>query len=1310
MYSPRFFRSTHAASGVVRTVIAMLCGILWLGSAAAQTTITDDFTGATSTNQWYFSGGACLTAGTGTSLSQPNSIPGCGTVFSSYYSLAIPLQRKPADAMMVGGYNNNQATTGALDPPTHGALRFTNGYSSNGQSNGTFQVGAIQSANTFNSSQGLQVTFKTVAYRGQGLGPGGDDSDGIGFQLLDGTISPSSSIYNGIGSNGGSLGYSCSNANTPFDGLVGGYLGLGIDEYGNFLNGYGLYPGYQGSNIPDKGGSIFADNSALGYGFKPNRIGLRGAGSVSWKYLHTTYPNYYPTSTLNTTGLQQTAVQTTCITGQVLDYSTGTNFGFMGYTVYNGGYNFIYVTSSAASIAVGQTVLGPNIPLGTTIVTGGGTGGIMGLYSPSQIPATGSAQNPVQFLAVPPPVSNPSPVLYDYAPIQNAYKELDSSVKLANETAQSRPDGVTVGNVFLYTIKITQNGLLSLSYTVNGGSVVKVITNQSITATNGPLPSLLRFGFSGSTGYIANIHEVLCFKAAPNLLSSSSAGTNQQQVGQLQTSTQAYFAYYDPNDYTGRLTAYGLTTSGGVLSLNSNATWDSQCVLTGVSNLATTTCPTTTFATPASAQSPTPGSSGSRVMLTWNDATSGGQGVAFEWPGSTSITTAITGLGTGTEANAIDAGNTSNASTELSYLRGDRSHEIQTSGATAANPYRARDGVLGDIVDSSPVFVGAPASPYTLAFSDRLYGSADATPENTLSNSNTPYANFVSSNQSRLNVLYVGANDGFLHGFRSGTQDASGNIVSTSTNDGLEVLAYMPGAVVGNVNNLNILAGALSNPQYSHAFFVDATPGTGDLFYKNAWHTWVVGGLGAGGADIYALDVTDPSTNGFSENNAANVVIGDWTPSTLSCVNTSAANAATCGNDLGNTYGTPLIRRLHNGSWGVIFGNGYGSSSGDAGIYVMTVNQSTAVTQFYYLSTSTGSTSSPNGIAFVTAADLDGDHITDYVYAGDLQGNLWRFDLTSCAPVLPASGTCSATTAWAVTPGPLFKTQTGQPITTAVVLASAKVAGTSPSLLVAFGTGQRTQFTSSSATSYAGATQSLYGVWDWNMGSSNIPTSWNGLSKSAPYAALTSAQVAVVGGTSAALTYQNLLNQPYVILGTEVNASSNASVSWASCTSVSPITCNGGQFGWYVNLPGSNGTGSSEQVVSNPITYQQGLFVNTTVPATSSGLSCTVSADTGNTYIINSLTGGTFTSTTNSSKVSAFVSNASSSTVGQALNMTGSLTIVNAKSAGGTYAIGQNLNPVTSTSTSSAIQPGQLLNFSLPSNIQAGRVTWTQVR
>ena len=89
-----------------------------------------------------------------------------------------------------------------------------------------------------------------------------------------------------------------------------------------------------------------------------------------------------------------------------------------------------------------------------------------------------------------------------------------------------------------------------------------------------------------------------------------------------------------------------------------------------------------------------------------------------------------------------------------------------------------------------------------------------------------------------------------------------------------------------------------SNPHYGHNFFVDATPGTGDLFYGGQWHTWLVGGLGAGGAAIFALDVTDPTN--FTESNAASLVIGEWTPANIICVSN-----ATCGNSLGNTYGTP---------------------------------------------------------------------------------------------------------------------------------------------------------------------------------------------------------------------------------------------------------------------------------------------------------------------------------------------------------------------------------------------------------------------
>ena len=94
------------------------------------------------------------------------------------------------------------------------------------------------------------------------------------------------------------------------------------------------------------------------------------------------------------------------------------------------------------------------------------------------------------------------------------------------------------------------------------------------------------------------------------------------------------------------------------------------------------------------------------------------------------------------------------------------------------------------------------------------------------------------------------------------------------------------------------------------------------MFYGNQWHSWLVGGLGPGGAAIFALDVTTPTTANFTEGNATGVVIGEWTPATLACT-----NVANCGNNLGKTYGTPQMRRLHDGNWAVIFGNGFGSTS-----------------------------------------------------------------------------------------------------------------------------------------------------------------------------------------------------------------------------------------------------------------------------------------------------------------------------------------------------------------------------------------------
>ena len=132
----------------------------------------------------------------------------------------------------------------------------------------------------------------------------------------------------------------------------------------------------------------------------------------------------------------------------------------------------------------------------------------------------------------------------------------------------------------MYNLKITQNGLLSLSYST-GGAYSYVIQNQSITTANGPLPATFRFGFAGSTGGDTNVHEIMCFKAASAATSGSSATVNEKQAAKVQAGTQAYFAYYNPNDWTGSLTANNLIDTAGVVSVSTTANWDAQCVLTG---------------------------------------------------------------------------------------------------------------------------------------------------------------------------------------------------------------------------------------------------------------------------------------------------------------------------------------------------------------------------------------------------------------------------------------------------------------------------------------------------------------------------------------------------------------------------------------------------------------------------------------------------------------------------------------------------------------------------------------------------------
>jgi type IV pilus assembly protein PilY1 len=1122
-------------------------------AAWAQVTVVDDFTQNKAAVAWVPFNGACLTAGDGS-----GTVPAC--VGLPYYTETL-----------VGG------ASGLLpDPVGQGALRFTNGFPGGYHQNGAI---VLSPTNAFPANAGVQVTFTTVTYRGDSGGAGGDGADGISFFLMDARQAPN------LGAFGGSLGYTCSNRNndqtlypdgTPrgYDGLVGGYMAVGIDEFGNFLNGSNPATGYNG------------DNTASGYGYQPGRIGMRGGGNVAWRWLNANYPVQYPTS-LNT-AQRASAVQLTCSTGELWDYS-------------------------------------------------------------------GGASNPV-VSATQPPANQP----LDYPAIPNAFSIL-TSVQIANEAAITRSDGTPI----TYKLKITTNGLLSLAYSVNSGAYQPVISGQDITTSNGLLPPNLLFGFAGSTGGDTNIHEIMCFRATPVNQASSSAGTNQQQAAKIQAGSQVYFAYYNPDNWAGSLTAQYLTQDvNGNITGYSIPTWDASCVLTGTGGGQGATCLATGAASVA------PEGPAARTILSWN----GSQGIAFQFANLTA--------GAAGQKATLDQGDLPlpyNAN-RLNFLRGDRSNEQNPSGVGL---YRARTSVLGDIVDSSPTWVGPASSPYSATFADKI-GTSPSFPEN----AGQSYTTFkLTGAQTRMNVVYTGANDGLLHGFRTGSYNAANTyITSPYLNDGYEVLAYMPGAIVNTIHSTTPSID-FSSPQYGHNYYVDATPGTGDLFYQGKWHTWLVGGLGAGGNAIYALDITSPAN--FSEANATTIVKGEWSSTSLNCVNVGG-----CGANLGKTYGVPQIRRFHNGKWGAVFGNGLGTATGVAGIYVMIVDPMSGNVSFYYIGTSgtvpptTGPPATQgNGIAYVTAADLDDDNIADYVYAGDVMGNIWRFDLTNANPTL-----------WTASATPIFTTPAGQPITTQLIVASVPANTGPPRIMIDFGTGQQMPFTNISASTYANGAQALYGIWDWNMAG---VTGWNAKG-SVQYASLAAPQTISASGSNA-----NLATQSITTSGVYRSVTANP-VCWSGST-----TCASGnnQFGWVVALPAS-----TEQIVFNPI-LELGIFiVNTTIPPTNSPTTCSSTTATGFTMAISPTTGGSFPASVFADSTGSF-NNLNIS--GVEWNGTGSGEVV---TSGGTGTVGSKVYYVTQTSSGGTTQggvgsgngnttqplPPQQMNVS--GGTQGGRVTWIQRR
>jgi type IV pilus assembly protein PilY1 len=315
----------------------------------------------------------------------------------------------------------------------------------------------------------------------------------------------------------------------------------------------------------------------------------------------------------------------------------------------------------------------------------------------------------------------------------------------------------------------------------------------------------------------------------------------------------------------------------------------------------------------------------------------------------------------------------------------------------------------------------------------------------------------------------------------------------------------------------------------------------------------------------------------------------------------------------------------------------------------------------------------------------------DYIYAGDLNGNVWRFDVTSSNP-----------TQWALSSTtPLFTTPAGQPITSQVLTVVLAETTSLPRLMVEFGTGREIPTTNASPTTYATGTQALYGIWDWNM------SSWNAKSAS-PFASLAPPQSA----TLATLEPQTVLGvYTSTTTGNLYRTISSNPVCWAGST-----TCVGSgnnQFGWYLTLPGTN-----EQVIYNP-TLQLGVFlVNTTIPPVSTPFQCTTSAASGWTFGISPANGGTFSQSTFGDTVTTFNTYNNQVVGAESTNGSGSTSVVLA--GGHTFLVMQTSAPTgTNTSSSSGgtsssgSSSGGTAGFGGPFNIpspHSNRATWVERR
>lgn len=395
--------------------------------------------------------------------------------------------------------------------------------------------------------------------------------------------------------------------------------------------------------------------------------------------------------------------------------------------------------------------------------------------------------------------------------------------------------------------------------------------------------------------------------------------------------------------------------------------------------------------------------------------------------------------------------------------------------------FRARPGnIMGAIINSDPVYSHREHFGY--------HAMGSGAPESALYNA------YVANKASRPAMVYVGANAGMLHAFDAST--------------GVEKFAYVPSALMNKLP-------ALTDPEYDHLYYVDGKIHISDAYIDDEWKTILIGTTAAGGKSIFALDISDP--HNFSKTD----VLWEFTHP-----------------ELGYTFGEPVIGRLKNGTWAVIVGNGYNSNAQKSQLFV--INLKTGLLE-RIIDTGEGALAAPNGLSApaILYATENNNSFVSTVYAGDLQGNLWKFDLNN-----------TNKNSWNVanSGSPLFvaeRQNTRQPITVRPELKRHPAGG----MMVLFGTGSF--FTEQDP--FDKSVQTLYGIRDLG----NV------------------------------VIKNNL--QPQTIIfrgafnGIDVTALSKNTVNYSS------------QSGWYLDLIYNN-QAQGERLVTYPETWFNRFRVATTIP------------------------------------------------------------------------------------------------------------------